>query len=55
MVWVEEAEVAALLETGIVFHHFQAFPALVATAELAVVHHSAVMSTFAVDFVLAGQ
>ena len=53
MIWVVEAEVAALLETGTVLHHHLTFPILVATAELAVVHHFAVMPVLAVDSGLA--
>lgn len=53
MVWVVEAEVAARLETGRFEHYYLTFPALVATVELAVVHRPAVMSIFAVRFVLA--
>ena len=52
MVWVVEAEVAALLETVIVLQYDLTFPALVATAELAVLHCSAVMA-IALEFVLA--
>lgn len=52
MVWVVEAEVAALLETVIVLQYNLTFPALVATVELAVLHCSAVMP-IALEFGLA--
>ena len=55
VVWAVEAEVAALQEAGIVERYDLTFPALVATVELAVVHRPAVMSVFAVGFVLAWQ
>ena len=48
---VEEEEVAVLLE--IVLHCYRTFPALVATAESAVVHRSAVTPSSAAVFVLA--
>ena len=56
VVWAVEAEVAALvelLEAGVVERYYLTFPALVATVEWEVVHRPAVMSVFAVGFVLA--
>ena len=56
VVWAAEAEVAALvelLEAGVVERYYLTFPALVATVGSAVVHRPAVMSDFAVGFVLA--
>lgn len=53
VVWAVGVEVAALLEAGIVERYYLTFPALAATAELAVVHRHAVMSVFAVGSVLA--
>lgn len=55
MFWEVEAEVAALLETGIVLHHYLTFPALVAKAELEVVRRSHVAPISVVEFVLAWQ
>ena len=51
MVWVVEAEVAALLETGTVWLDLMTFPALVAMVEWAVVQRPALMPTFAVKSV----
>lgn len=53
MIWVVEAEVAALLKAGTALCHYLTFPALVATAVLGAVLRSAVMPVFAVDVVLA--
>lgn len=55
MVWVVVAalEIAALLAKGTVLQYYLTFPALAATAGLAVVHHSAVIPILAVEFVLA--
>lgn len=47
------AEVAALLKTWVVLRYYLTFLALVATAELAVVHRHAVMPSFVAKFLLA--